>query len=84
MLMFIILINKESKNLQKRTLEEIETRKARRAVLWSRFKWQIGDKCSAEFFRSVRPTNFQKIISVLRDSHMHIFTKNGDLEQICL
>ena len=35
----------------KRTIEEIERRKARGASIRSRVKWQrVGDKCSAKFF----------------------------------
>ena len=71
--------------MYKRTLEEIETRKARGATIRSRVKWQkVGDKCTEEFFRSVRQKNSQAIISELRDNHGWCFTKREDLEQICL
>ena len=51
-------------NKFKRIIEEIETRKARGATIRARVKWKkIGDKCSREFFKSVRPRNVQAIIS---------------------
>jgi exonuclease III len=72
-------------NMFKRILEEIETRKARGATVRARVKWQkVGDKCSAEFFRSVRQKNTQAVILELRDNQGRIFTKRKDLEQICL
>ena len=42
-------------NQFKRTIKKIETQKARGATISARVKWQkIRDKCSAEFFQSVR------------------------------
>lgn len=71
--------------MHKRTLEEIETKKARGATIRSRVKWQkVGDKCTEEFFRSVRQKNSHAVISELRDNHGRCFTKREDLEQICL
>ena len=72
-------------NMHKRTLEEIETKKARGATIRSRVKWQkVGDKCTEEFFRSVRQKNSYAVISELRDNQGRCFTKIEDLEQICL
>ena len=66
-------------------MEEIETRKARGATIRARVKWQqVGDKCSAEFFKSVRQKNSQSIISELRDEHGRCFTRKEDLDKICL
>ena len=66
-------------------LEEIEIRKARGATIRARVKWQkVGNKCSAEFFKSVRQKNPNAVISELEDTHGRSFTKREDLERICL
>ena len=41
-----------------------------------------GDRCSKEFFRAVRPRNFQAVILVLKNRRGRCFTKMGDLEKI--
>ena len=65
-------------------LEEIETRKARGATIRARVKWQqVGDKCSTEFFKSVRQKNSQTVLSELRDKHGRCFNKKEDLDKIC-
>ena len=66
-------------------LEEIETRKTRGATIRARVKWQqVGDKCFAEFFKSVRQKNSQSVLSELRDKHGRCFNKKEDLDKICL
>ena len=56
-------------NRLKKDMDEIETREVRGAVIHSRVKWQqVGDRCSAEFFKSVRQKNAQSIISELKDN----------------
>ena len=65
-------------------LEEIVTWKARGATIRTRVKWQqFGDKCSAEFFKSVRQKNSQTVLSELRDKHGRCFTRKEDLDRIC-
>ena len=60
-------------------------RKARGATIRSRVKWQkVGDKCTAEFFRSVRQKKSQAIISELKAKHGRSFTRKEDLGEICL
>ena len=72
-------------NKYKSIIEGIETRKARGATIRARVKWKkVGDKCSGEFFKSVRPRNTQAIVSELRDNQGRSFTKRKDLEEICL
>ena len=72
-------------NQIKHSLEEIEARKARGATIRARVKWQkVGDKCSMEFFQSVRQKNVQTIISELRDNQGRCFTRKEDLHEICL
>ena len=42
----------------------------------SRVKWQkVGNKCTAEFFKSVRQKNSQAVISELKDNNGRLFTK---------
>lgn len=66
-------------------VEGIEDRKARGATIRARVKWQkIGDKCSGEFFKSVRQKNTQAIIFELRDNKGRSFNRREDLETICL
>ena len=72
-------------NKYKYIIEGIEDRKARRATIRARVKWQkVGDKCSGEFFKAVRQKNTQAIISELRDNQGRIFTRREDLEAICM
>jgi hypothetical protein len=60
-------------------------RKARGAAIRSRVKWQqVGDRCSAEFFKSVRQKNVQSIISEFKDNQGRIFTTRKNMEQICV
>lgn len=67
----------------KHKLDELKTRKARGVAIRSRVKWQkVGDKCTSEFFKSVRQKNSQSIILVLKDSHGKSFMKREDLEKI--
>ena len=80
-------INNFEKQGEVSRLEEImkgiETRKARGAALRSRLKWQqVGDRCSKEFFKSVRPKNAQATILELKDRNGRGFTKREDLEKI--
>ena len=54
------------------------------ATIRARVKWQqVGDKCSAEFFKSVRQKNSQAVLSELRDKHGRSFNKMIDLNSIC-
>ena len=72
-------------NRLKKDLDEIETRKARGAAIRSKVKWQqMGNRCSAEFFKSVRQKNAQSVISELKDNQRRIFTTRKDIEQICV
>ena len=72
-------------NRLKRDLDEIETRKARGAAIQSRVKWQqVGDRCTADFFKSVRQKNAQAIIPEVKDNQGKIFTTRKDMEQICV
>ena len=72
-------------NRYKGIIEGIEDRKARGATIRARVKWQkVGDKCTGEFFKSVRQKNTLAIISELRDTHGRSFTRKEDLEAICL
>ena len=51
----------------------------------SRVKWQkVGNKCTSEFFKSVRQKNSQAVISELKDNNGRLFTKREDLAKICL
>ena len=71
-------------NRLREVMGTIESRKAKGAAVKSRVKWQqVGDKCSKEFFRSVRPKNTQTVISEIKDRRGRIFTKREDLEGIC-
>lgn len=71
-------------NLLQNTLDGIETGKARGATIRARVKWQkVGDKCLADFFKSVRQKHCQTIISVLKDKHGRIFTQKKIMERIC-
>ena len=68
----------------KHIMGEIDNRKARGAAIRSRVKWQqVGDKCSAEFFKSVRAKNAQALITELKDMQGKSFTKREDIERIC-
>ena len=72
-------------NRLKREMDEIETRKAMGAALRSRMKWQqVGDRCMADFFKSIRQKNAQAIISELKDNQGRILTTRKDMEQICV
>lgn len=42
----------------------------------------MGDKCSAEFFKSMRQKNVQAMIIGLRDSYGRIFTERKELDKI--
>ena len=45
-------------NRLREVMRNIERRKGKGAALRSRAKWlQVGDRCSKEFFRAVRPRN---------------------------
>ena len=69
----------------KHLLEESDMRKVKGAVVRSRVKWQmIGDKCTSDYFKSVRQKNTRTIISELKDKYGRIFTKSEELGQICL
>ena len=62
----------------------VESGKAKCDVVRYRVRWQqVGDKCSKEFFRSVRPKNTQAVISEFKDRYGRIFIKLKDLEGIC-
>ena len=53
-------------NKYKGIIEGIEDRKARGATIRARVKWQkVGDKCTGEFFKSVRQKNAHAVISEL-------------------
>ena len=72
-------------NRLKRDLDEIETRKARGEAIQSRVKWQqVGNRCTADFFKSVRQKNAQAIIPEVKDNQEKIFTTRKDMEQICV
>ena len=43
----------------------------------------MGDKCSAEFFKSVRQKNSRAVLSELKDKHGRRFTRREDLDTIC-
>ena len=43
----------------------------------------MGDRCTAEFFKSVRQKNSKAVISSLKDKHGRIFTNRVDLHSIC-
>lgn len=75
--------NRGEVNELKRSIEGIETRKARGAAIWSRVKWkQVNEKCLAELFKSVKQKNAKVIMSKLKDQQGHIFTKREDLDRI--
>ena len=68
-----------------KVMEELENKKARGATIRARVKWQgVGDKCSAEFFKSVRQKNTQAVITELKDIDGRICTRRKDLDRICL
>ena len=72
-------------NRLKNTIDSIETRKVIGAAIRSRVKWQqVGDRCSKEFFKSVRQKNTHMVITELKDKHGKSFTKKEDLDRICL
>lgn len=59
-------------------MDNIETKKAKGAVIRLRVKWQqVDDRCSEKFFRSVRPKNIQAVILELKEQHGRSFTKEG-------
>jgi hypothetical protein len=67
----------------KEVIVNIETRKARGAALRSRVRWQqVGDKCTKEVFRSVRPKTTQAAITELKDRQGRCYTKRKELEKI--
>ena len=69
----------------KNILDEVDMRKARGIMVRSRVKWQkVGNKCTKEFFKSVRQKNSQAVISELKDNNGRIFTRREDLEKISL
>ena len=50
----------------------------------ARVKWQqVGDKCSAEFFKLVWQKNSKAHITELKDKQGQSFTRKEDLENIC-
>jgi hypothetical protein len=62
-------------NRLREVIGKIETRKTKGAALRSRSKWlQVGDRCSKEFFRAVKPRNAQAAISELKDKRGRFFT----------
>lgn len=73
----------EEVNQLKSSTEDIEMRKARGAAIRSKVKWQkVGDKCLADFFKSIKQKNTQSIILELRDNQGRCFTKKEELENI--
>ena len=67
-----------------KVMEELESKKTRGTTIRARVKWQgVGDKCSAEFFKSVRQKNAQAVITELKDNDGQICTKREDLDRIC-
>ena len=71
-------------NELRQTLDGIETRKASGAAIRARVKWQkLGDKCSAEFFKSVRQKIPNALMTELKNNHGRIFTRQEDLQKIC-
>ena len=57
-------------NELRQTSYGIETKNARGAAIRARVKWQkLGDKCSAEFFKSVWQKNPNALITELKDNH---------------
>ena len=42
----------------------------------------MGDKCTANFFKSVRQKHSQAVISSLKDKHGRTFTNREDLDRI--
>ena len=57
--------------------------KARGVVVRYRVKWKtMGDKCIAEFFKTVQQKNLTIVISKLRDRRGKVFTKRRDLDRI--
>ena len=43
----------------------------------------MGDRCTAEFFKSVRQKNSKAVISSFKDKHGRIFTNRVDPHNIC-
>lgn len=67
-----------------RAMEEIQSRNAFRETISVRVKWQVvRDKCSEEFFKSLRLKNNQTVMTELNDSHSRTFTRIEDLDWIC-
>lgn len=65
-------------------IDGIEIHRARGATIRARIKWKkVGDKCTAEFFKSVRQKKSQAVISSLKDKHSKTFTNRVDLDSIC-
>ena len=65
-------------------IDGMETHRARGATIRTKIKWQkVGDKCTAEFFKSVRQKKSQAVISSLKDKHGRTFTNRVDFDSIC-
>lgn len=78
-------VGKQGKVMElQNALEEVESRKARGATIRSRVKWnKVGNKCSVEFFKSVKQKNSSSVIMELQDNHGRVFTNRADLDHIC-
>ena len=64
-------------------MKGIVTHKARGAAIRARVKWQkLGDKCTADFFKSVRQKYSQAVISSLKDKYGRTFTSREDFDRI--
>lgn len=67
----------------KNALEGVESWKAKGDIFRVRMKWnKVGNKCSAEFFNSVKHKHRSVVITELQDSHGRSFTKREDLDEI--
>lgn len=52
----------------KNALEQVENKKAKGATIRSRVKWnKVGNRCTSEFFNSVKQKNTTRVISELQD-----------------
>ena len=66
------------------TMDSIDTHRVRGTTIRARIKYMtLGDKCTADFFKSVRHKHAQTIIFSLKNKHGRIFTTRKNLNNIC-
>lgn len=65
-------------------MRHIEKRNAKGTTIRARIKWnEVGDKCSRQFFQTVRKRDTNSAILGLRNRKGEVVDKKADLEDIC-